>query len=99
MIMMAAKDDAGDIEEKGLIAAVQAILRRWDPLGVKPGVEGPGGQYDEHALMILSSVLHGASHARLSRQLSALSVKITGNPASQERDSRIAKEILSVLGW
>ena len=43
------------------IRAVEAVLRRWDPIGVEPGISGPADEYDSYAPHIVSMVLGGAS--------------------------------------
>jgi hypothetical protein len=43
------------------LARVEALLREWDPIGVRPGVVAPAGEYDSYAPAIVSLVEDGAS--------------------------------------
>src|SRR5439155_13174662 len=43
------------------ISAVQDILKRWDPIGVRPGEVAPADEYDGYAPHIVSMVAGGCS--------------------------------------
>ncbi len=41
------------------VREVQAILRRWDPIGVEPGKEAPADEYDTYAPVPPQNVSEG----------------------------------------
>ena len=48
-----------------LVRRVQAILRRWDPIGIAPGEFGPADEYDEYAPHIVTMANQGCSVEQL----------------------------------
>ncbi|HRP08119.1 MAG TPA: hypothetical protein PLL69_06480 [Gemmatimonadales bacterium] len=76
------------------VAKVQAILRRWDPLGIRPGQLGPADEYDSYAPHIVSVVARGCSREQLCTHLGTLSTDTFGVSAARELDWQIAGEIL-----
>ncbi len=79
------------------IGQVQAILRRWDPIGVQPGEFAPADEYDSYAPHIVSLVARGCSVAQLARHMEELRTGIIGVEANPERDHEIANEIVEAL--
>lgn len=60
------------------IRAVEAILRRWDPIGVLPGKGGPVDEYDRYAPHIVSMVKGGCKAEELASHLEHLAVVTMG---------------------
>lgn len=79
------------------IEAVQRILRRWDPIGVRPGIEAPVDEYDGYAPHIVSLVVHGCSVDELSNHLGGIHNKAMGLKGSDKHDNEIASEIIDAL--
>ena len=77
--------------------AVQAILRRWDPIGVEPGQVAPADEYDSYAPHIVSMVAHGCSIEQLSSHLERLRTETMGVGPNPQRDDDVADEILVAL--
>ena len=74
-----------------------AILRRWDPIGVRPGEFAPADEYDSYAPHIVSLVVGGCSIAQLSQHLEDLRIRTIGVEANGERDGETAAEIVRTL--
>ena len=79
------------------VLAVQAILRRWDPLGVAPGELSPADEYDSYAPHIVSLVVHGASVERLREHLLQLRTEMFGLEHDAERDGEFARAIVDAV--
>jgi hypothetical protein len=79
------------------VARVQDILRRWDPIGVRPGEFAPADEYDDYAPHIVSMVIGGSTIAKLSEHLEHLRTHTMGIKANRKRDMRIAIEIVRAL--
>ena len=79
------------------IDRLQAILRKWDPIGVQPGEFAPADEYDSYAPHIVSLVARGCSVAELTRHMEELRTGIIGVEANPERDHEIAAEIVEAL--
>ena len=79
------------------VHAVEAILRRWDPIGVSPGGFAPADEYDSYAPHIVSMVLGGCSIAQLAQHLEHLRTCVIGVEANRKRDLRIAIDIVQAL--
>jgi hypothetical protein len=60
------------------IRIVEAILRRWDPIGVEPGTLGPADEYDNYAPHIVSMVNSGCKVEELASHLENLAVVTIG---------------------
>lgn len=79
------------------VRVVQAILRRWDPIGVEPGEVAPADEYNSHAPHIVSLVAEGCSVDYLSSHLQRLRTDTIGVEANPKRDTGIANEIVAAL--
>ena len=79
------------------VRAVQAILRRWDPIGVRPGEVAPAEEYDSYAPHIVSMVTQGCSVDQLSHHLEELRTGAIGVEANREREADIAVEIIAAV--
>lgn len=79
------------------VRCVQAILRRWDPIGVAPGEFGPADEYDGYAPHIVSMVSAGCSLEELVRHLGEIRTRTIGVEANAGHDRTIAEEILRDL--
>jgi hypothetical protein len=83
------------------IRAVEAILRRWDPINVEPGKVGPSDDYDSYAPHIVSMVESGCTGAELTAHLECLRVETMGlkpsSSAGQAYSSKFAALILETL--
>ncbi|MDA2927785.1 hypothetical protein MYX78_11260 [Acidobacteria bacterium AH-259-G07] len=79
------------------IQAVQAILRRWDPIEVEPGKLAPADEYDSYAPTIVSMVAQGCSAEQLSNHLEKLRIDVIGLEAAPECDADTANEIIAAL--
>ena len=83
------------------IRLVQAILRRWDPIGVEPGVAAPADEYDSYAPHIVSLVKGGCTAEELASHLEHLASETMGlgpsNSLSQAHSLRFAAEIVVTL--
>jgi hypothetical protein len=82
------------------IHLVQAILRRWDPIGVEPGSVAPADEYDSYAPHIVSLVKNGCTAEELAAHLERLGSETMGlgpsNTVTQAHSHKFAAEI--VLG-
>jgi len=94
-----ARDDRSSRKRDAMkrIAAVKDILKRWDPIGVRPGEIAPPGEYDGYAPHIVSMVAGGCSMDDLCNHLSTIRVNIIGGEPNPGKDREIASEILVAL--
>lgn len=85
-------------KEKAMAAVhhVEAVLRRWDPIGVQPGEGGPADEYDSYAPHLVSMLSNGASVAELREHLGHIRTGTIGLPADPVRDAQCAEEL---VGW
>ena len=81
---------------KRAVSRVQEILKRWDPLDVRPGEFAPIDEYDSYAPHIVSMVAQRCSLEELCAYLQSLRVERMGVGADSRRDHEIAGEILSI---
>ena len=83
------------------IRLVQAILRRWDPIGVEPGSVARADEYDSYAPHIVSLVKGGCTAEELASHLEHLGSETMGlgpsNPLSQAHSLKFAAEIVVSL--
>jgi hypothetical protein len=79
------------------IATVQQILRRWDPIGVRPGEFAPDDEYDSYAPPIVSMVVQGCTLEQLCKHLGVLRGDTIGVELNPRRDREVAAEILEAL--
>ena len=95
---MADDDKAGrKRDELQRVATVQEILRRWDPIGVRPGELAPADEYDSYAAHVVSIVARGCSFEQLCTHLRGIRVDTIGVEPNPGRDGEVANEILKVL--
>lgn len=84
------------------ILFVQAILRRWDPIGVEPGVAAPADEYDSYAPHIVSMIRAGCTTEVLASHLEHLSSETMGlgpsNSLSLSNSRSFAAEIMASVG-
>jgi hypothetical protein len=79
------------------ISRVEEILRRWDPIGVRPGRSAPADEDDGYAPQIVSMVAQGCSIDELVTHLESIRVETIGVGPDPNRDREIAKEILRIV--
>jgi len=80
-------------QAKAMIRQVEAILRRWDPIG---GV--PADEYDSYAPHIVAMVSQGCSFDDLLKEMERITTRKMGLELNSKRDEIFAKEILKSLG-
>jgi hypothetical protein len=83
------------------VRTVEAILRRWDPIGIEPGVFAPPDEYDGYAPHIVSMVKATTTLEELAAHLDHIAtVTIDVGPssvASQAHSRKFAGEIIEAL--
>lgn len=79
------------------IRVVEEVLRRWDPIGIEPGVHGPADEYDSYAPHIVSMVARGCTAEQLAAHLEHLAVSVIGMGSNEIVSRQFAKEILQGL--
>ena len=95
---MSRKNKSRKKRAMGRVAAVQQILRRWDPIGVIPTLrenEHALDEYDGYAPHLVSMLAAGSDEYQLRSHLNNLRTVAMGLPPSPETDARAAKELLS----
>ena len=95
---MSRKNRSRKAKAMGRVAAVQQILRRWDPIGVIPThTENQQAldEYDRYAPHIVSILATGSDEYRLRSHLNNLRTVTIGLPPNPEADAQAAKELLS----
>jgi hypothetical protein len=80
------------------VAAVKAILRRWDPIGVLADHrESPArDEYDSYAPQLLSRLYAGAATSEVADCLENLRVQHMGLEARRSFDEQIAQELITL---
>lgn len=79
------------------IRTVEALLRKWDPIGVLSVEGGPMDEYDSYAPHIVSMVQNGCSVAQLSAHLRHLRTEVIGVPSNEDADQKTAENIIHEL--
>lgn len=79
------------------VQAVQAILRRWDPMDLAPGEFAPADEYDSYAPHIVSLVAQGYSTEQLLDYLQKLRSGMVCMRENPNHDMEIAGEIIATL--
>ena len=79
------------------IRVVEGILRRWDPIGVEPGVVAPADEYDSYAPHIVSIVESGCSVEALAAHLEHLATSVIGVGSNELRSAEFAALIVESL--
>lgn len=78
----------------GDVHHVEAVLRRWDPIGVKPGECAPADEYDAYAPHLVSMLSNGASAVELRAHLDHIRTGTIGLPADPARDAQCVDELV-----
>ncbi len=85
------------------IRIVEEILRRWDPIGVQPGVVAPADEYDSYAPDIVSMVGNGCTVEEIASRLEFLAVETMGlrpsSPSARQHHGGFAALIVDTLRW
>lgn len=89
---MTNKDPGG-----ALLVQVETLLRAWDPIGVRPGVDAPANEYDSYAPAIVALVGSGASAEDLAEHLGRVSTARMGLGARPARDLAVASAIVAAV--
>ena len=79
------------------VKVVEEVLRRWDPIGVRPGEAAPSDEYDGYAPHIVSLVQQGCSEAKLTKHLEYVRTVTIGVRQDRRCDRETAKEIIQAL--
>jgi hypothetical protein len=79
------------------IRAVEASLRQWDPIGVRPREMAPADEYDSYAPHIVSLVEKACTVAELAAHLRDLRVKSMVCFENHEADRTTAARIIDEL--
>jgi len=79
------------------VRSVEAVLRRWDPIGVLMVDGGPEDEYDSYAPHIVSLIRHGGSLAEVVAHLNHLRTESMGLPMDTQADTAVAEEIIRVV--
>jgi hypothetical protein len=79
------------------IRAVEQILRRWDPIGVEPGVVAQADEYDSYAPHIVSMVEAGCTVDALAAHLEHLATCVIGLGANEAVSKEFAGQIVEAL--
>ena len=88
-----AKEAIADVE------AVQAILRRWDPMDLAPGEFAPADEYDSYAPHIVSLVAQGCSVEQILDHLQRLRSGLVCMREKPKHDREIAGEIIATANY
>lgn len=83
-----------DVERRDARERIAEVLRRWDPLGVEPGVDGPVDEYDGYAPLLAERIAAGAPVEALAKELGALRVAMMAERVDEALDRRIAEELV-----
>ena len=78
------------------VAAVQEVLREWDPIGVFPNWDDSPArdEYDSYAPEILAALYVGQTVEAIADHLQAIRTRTMGLPARRDRDLETAKLLL-----
>ena len=83
------------------IRAVEAILRRWDPIGVEPGTMVPADEYDSYAPYLVSMIRNGCTLGEVTSRLEYLSSETMGlgpsTAQSWKRSGEFAAQIIEAV--
>jgi hypothetical protein len=79
------------------IRAVEAVLRRWDPIGFGPGVGVPADEYDGYGPHIVTIALAGASAHDVALHLSKLRTQSIGLSEDLASDEAFALQVIQAL--
>src|SRR5262245_47182504 len=79
------------------IRVVEQILRRWDPIGVEPGVVAPADEYDSYAPHIVSMVEAACTVDALTAHLEHLATVVIGVGSDEAVSREFACQIIESL--
>ena|SRR5687767_15315732 len=79
------------------IRLVEEILRRWDPVGVQPGMLAPPDEYDSYAPHMVSMVEGGCTVEELASHLGDISSAAIGVGSNLKANATFAAQIVEVL--
>jgi hypothetical protein len=83
------------------VRVVQSVLRRWDPIGVRPGRRAPANEYDSYAPYLVSMARNGCTLEEITAHLEALASETMGRgpgtEQSKERSCKFAAEIIEAV--
>ncbi|CAD5377080.1 hypothetical protein OF001_U20007 [Pseudomonas sp. OF001] len=83
------------------IRTVEAILRRWDPIGVEPGSMAPADEYDSYAPYLVSMARNGCTLEEVTARLEYLASETMGlgpsTAQSREHSSKFAAQIIEAV--
>jgi hypothetical protein len=79
------------------VGEVASLLRQWDPIGSRPGIDGPLDEYDSYAPHIVSMVAAGCTQVELCRHLQNLRTGNMGVSDNPMQDNEVASAILRSL--
>jgi hypothetical protein len=79
------------------VRVVEAVLRRWDPIGVAPGILGPADEYDTYAPHIASKIVAGTTAHDLALHLGHLRTVVIGMREDESADLKFASELIEAL--
>jgi hypothetical protein len=83
------------------IRVVEGVLRKWDPLGLAPGIESPADEYDSYAPHIVSLVRGGCTTDALADHLDSLCSGDLGldtsTTSTREHSLRFAAKVVRAL--
>lgn len=88
--------DAHNRDSRHAIEHVEAVLRRWDPIGVLPGPgddEGPVDEYDSYAPEVVILLRDGAGVNEIEEYLHEVRTRRMGLPRVLGVDRPIAEEL------
>ncbi|MBN8481897.1 MAG: hypothetical protein J0L88_09950 [Xanthomonadales bacterium] len=80
------------------VRRVEAILRRWDPIGVGPGSSAPSDEYDGYALRAVSMVEAYCTVEQLADFLQTLCTETIGVDLDRNESASIASQIIEAVG-
>lgn len=89
---------AAQIPVGARVGQVAKILRKWDPIGVSPGLAAPSDEYDRYAPAIVAMVEAGASIEQVEKHLGRLCTERMGLPTTTTKDRAAAEAIFAWWG-
>jgi hypothetical protein len=79
------------------VRAVEAILRRWDPINVEPGSTAPTGEYESYAPHLVSMVRNGCTLDEVRSRLEYLASETMGIGASTGQSKKRSDEFAAQI--
>jgi len=78
------------------IKIVEAVLRRWDPIGIAPDHD-PADEYDTYAPHIAAKIVAGTTVQDLAAHLKHLRTVTIGMYENDAADAKFASELIEAL--